>query len=212
MKAFGKDVDLPVDKLAKLTKNQRVAILGGTVLLLVAVFASLLAMPQRQKIQQLRVELQATSEELASVKATVARLDAFKAEMAEIEVQFKKALSLLPDRKEIPGLLSSISQVGGQCGLDFVLFKPKNEVPKQFYAEIPVEVKILGGYHDVARFFDKVSKLPRIVNISEVTMEKPKQSGTGDMILTAECLATTYKFIESPTDEPNQPKKTPPRS
>jgi type IV pilus assembly protein PilO len=214
MKLLGKDVNVPADRLNKLTSNQRAAILGGTMLLMVAVFVSLFFLPQRQKLTRLQMEMKTTTRELAEVKATVAGLDAFKKEIWETEIEFKKALALLPNNKEIPGLLSSISQAGSQSGLEFVLFKPKAEVPKQFYAEIPVEVKVTGGYHDVANFFDQVSKLPRIVNISDVKMKDPKETGTGQYVVSAECLATTYKFLETPpaakeAKKPNAPKQQP---
>jgi len=175
----------------------------------VAAFVSLLFLPQRQRIGRLNLEVKASSEELARVKSTVGGIEAFRSQIAATQEEFAKALALLPDRKEIPGLLSSVSQAGSQCGLEFILFRPKAEVPKQFYAEIPVEVKVLGNYHDVARFFDKVSKLPRIVNISEVRMKDPKETSTGQVVVTAECLATTYKFIETAT---NEPKNVAPRS
>lgn len=214
MKLFGKDVSVPADRLAKLTSNQRAAILGGTLLLMVAVFVSLSFLPQRQKLSRLELELAATNAQLAEVKAKVAKLDGFKRDIAAAELEFKKALAMLPDKKEIPGLLSSISQAGSQSGLEFMLFKPRNEVPKQFYAEIPFELKVRGNYHDVARFFDQVSKLPRIVNISDLKMTKPEETGTGQYVVTAECLATTYKFLEGPPPDattkgkkPNAPKK-----
>jgi type IV pilus assembly protein PilO len=206
MKAFGKELDVPADRLAKLSKNQRAAILGGTLLVLAAVFVSLLALPQHNKVKRLDQELTATAAELSKVKATVATLDAFKRDIWATEIEFKKALALLPNTKEIPGLLSSISQAGGQCGLEFVLFKPRAEVPKQFYADIPVEVKVRGNYHDIARFFDMVSKLPRIVNISELKIDEPKETGSGAYTVTAECLATTYKFIENVEAAPKNGK------
>lgn len=209
MKAFGKDVELPVERLAKLSDNQRAAVMGGTLLVMIAVFVALFMLPQRSKVARLERELATTGTELAEVKATVAGMDAFKRQIYDTELSFKKALSLLPNTKEIPGLLSSVSQAGSQSGLEFILFKPQAEVPKQFYAEIPVEVKVTGNYHDVARFFDTVSKLPRIVNISDVKMTDPKETSNGTVVVTAECLATTYKFIENPPDEAKDAKKKP---
>lgn len=211
MKVLGKDIDLPLDRVAKLSKNQRLAVLGGSVILVLALFMSLLFWPQTRKIEQLSAQVDASSQELDSVKRAAAGLDAFKAQMAATQADFKRALSLLPNTKEIPGLLSSISQAGSQSGLEFILFKPKSEVPRQFYADIPVEIKVFGNYHDVARFFDAVSKLPRIVNISDIKMKEPKDAG-GRIAVTAECLATTYKFIENPTNAAKQPDKSKPKS
>ena len=77
--------------------------------------------------------------------------------MEEAEVQFKTAMKALPEKEEIPSLLTSISRSGQDVGLEFLLFEPKNEVRKEFYAEIPVAMHVIGGYHDLAIFFDKVA-------------------------------------------------------
>ncbi|MFH0810675.1 MAG: type 4a pilus biogenesis protein PilO [Pseudomonadota bacterium] len=198
------------EKVAQLNKNQKLAILGGMLLLITTAYMMLFFLPQRKEFADLSLKLAKTKEEMEAVEATAAGIDKFRADKAETEWAFEQALSRLPDKKEIPGLLSSISQAGSQCGLEFMLFRPKEEVPQQFYAEIPVEIKVLGGYHDVARFFDAVSKLPRIVNISGLKMGEPKEKDNGDIVVNAECLATTYKFIESANETPQgteKPKK-----
>ena len=115
-------------------------------------------------------------------------------ELNDAKIELKKAMRLLPDKKELPQLLDGITSAGKLAGLDFLLFQPGKEVNKGFYAEIPVVIKVTGLYHDVAVFFDKVSKLPRIVNIGEV---KIKSEDRGDSnILTTSCIAKTYRFIE----------------
>jgi type IV pilus assembly protein PilO len=210
MKVLGKSIELPIERISKLSKNQRLAVVAGSVILVLAVFMSVLFWPQTKKIEQLSAQVAATSQELDSVKQAAGGLEALKARMATTEADFKRALLLLPNCKEIPGLLSSISQAGSQSGLEFILFRPKAEVAKQFYADIPVEIKVFGNYHDIARFFDAVSKLPRIVSISDIKMKEPKDSG-GRIKVTAECLATTYKFIENPKDAAKQPDKPKPK-
>ncbi|MEA2102298.1 MAG: type 4a pilus biogenesis protein PilO, partial [Thermodesulfobacteriota bacterium] len=100
-----------------------------------------------------------------------------------------------PDKSEIPSLLENISALGRASGLDFNLFRPKADVAKAFYAEIPVDIVVQGNYKDIVLFFDKVSKMPRIVNISDIVMGSPKK-GTDGIIITTSCNATTYKFIE----------------
>jgi type IV pilus assembly protein PilO len=110
----------------------------------------------------------------------------------------------LPDKKEIPKLLKTISSVGKEAGLKFQLFRPRTEIPKEFYAEIPVEIKVVGGYHDVAKFFCQVGMLDRIVNITNVVMGNAQEK-KGEMELTTSCLATTFRFIETPA--PSEKKK-----
>ncbi|HDM32718.1 MAG TPA: pilus assembly protein PilO, partial [Deltaproteobacteria bacterium] len=93
-------------------------------------------------------------------------------------------------------LLENVSALGKASGLEFILFRPKKEVPKNFYAEIPVDIKVQGRYSDILNFFYKVSKMPRIVNISNIVMSSPRKTSGGGIILTTTCNATTYKFIE----------------
>ncbi len=99
----------------------------------------------------------------------------FQDEAAKLREELKVAITQLPTSKEIPSLLSNISQLGKDSGLEFLLFKPVGEINKDFYAEIPVEIRVKGAYNNVAIFFDKVGKLPRIVNISEVSMDNAKE-------------------------------------
>ena len=123
--------------------------------------------------------------------------------MQEAEVQFKTAMRALPEREEIPSLLTSISRSGQDAGLEFLLFQPKSEVRKEFYAEIPVEMSVKGGYHDLAVFFDKVARLSRIVNIRNISMKR-----AGDTLdLNTSCTAVTYKFVEPPPQKQTNKRK-----
>ena len=94
--------------------------------------------------------------------------------------------------------MSSLENLGAQSGLEFLLFQPQKEVNRNFYAEIPLKIEVTGPYHNVATFFDKVSRLSRIVNIGDVKMTEAKAAKTkGEtVILKTGCTATTYKFIE----------------
>ncbi len=129
-----------------------------------------------------------------------------KAELEAVTTEFQKALLLLPDSREIPGLLTSISMMGNESGLEFLLFKPNPEVQKEFYAEIPVEIIVIGPYHNVAVFFDKVAKLSRIVNVSGVAMSDPKPEH-GMMMVKTSCLATTYRFTGNKPSEGDKKQK-----
>jgi type IV pilus assembly protein PilO len=118
-------------------------------------------------------------------------------------MEFKKALQLLPDKEEIPDLLSSISNIGANSGLEFLLFEPQNEIPRNFYAEIPLRIEVTGPFHNVASFFDQLSRLSRIVNVGNVQMTRREAKSTEADLLT-NCTATTYKFIET---EPPKPRR-----
>jgi type IV pilus assembly protein PilO len=132
---------------------------------------------------------------VSEVRAIVANLAAFEQELTELEAKLKQALRQLPDSKELPGLLTDVSSLGKDAGLEFKAFRPQDEVNRDFYAEVPIEVEFSGDYHDIARFFDKVSKLPRIVNVSELNMELAN-ADADETRLKVKGEATTFRFIE----------------
>ena len=199
---------IPWGKLSKLSKAHKlliaVAILGA----LWGCFVWFLYMPQTEKITKMRGDLDAAKTKLSRLKNVEKNLRAFKKKYRDTELKFKQALKLLPDKHEIPALLSSISNLGAQSGLEFLLFQPQREVNRNFYAEIPLKIEVTGPYHNVATFFDKVSRLSRIVNIGDVKMTEAKAAKTKSdtVILKTSCTATTYKFIEA-KEQPEKGKK-----
>jgi type IV pilus assembly protein PilO len=199
---------IPWGKLSKLSKAHKlliaVAILGA----LWGCFVWFLYMPQTEQITKLRGDLGAAKTKLARLKNVEKNLRAFKKKYKDTELKFIQALKLLPDKHEIPTLLSSISNLGAQSGLEFLLFQPQKEVNRNFYAEIPLKIEVTGPYHNVATFFDKVSRLSRIVNIGNLKMTQAKAAKTkrDTVILKTSCTATTYKFIEA-KEEPKKGKK-----
>ena len=164
-------------------------------------------MPQTEKITKMRGDLDAAKTKLSRLKNVEKNLRAFKKKYRDTQLKFKQALRLLPDKHEIPTLLSSWENLGAQSGLEFLLFQPQKEVNRNFYAEIPLKIEVTGPYHNVATFFDKVSRLSRIVNIGDVKMTEAKAAKTKSdtVILKTSCTATTYKFIEA--KEPEKGKK-----
>jgi type IV pilus assembly protein PilO len=195
---------LPLGRLAKLSKLHKLLIVGGTLGALWAGFVWWFYLPQNEQIGQLQGELKKAQVELDRLRRVETDLRNFKKEYKEMETKFVAALQLLPDREEIPTLLASISQLGADSGLEFILFQPQVEVSRSFYAEIPLKVEVTGQFHNVATFFDRVSKLSRIVNVGSVTMAPAKKQGE-DVILTTACTATTYKFVESGPEEKKAP-------
>lgn len=189
---------IPWNKLGKLSKVQKLLIAVGILGALWGCFIWFFYMPQTEKISRLNQDLRSAKDKLARLKNVEKNLRAFKRQFKETERKFKEALNLLPDKEEIPTLLSSISNLGAQSGLEFILFQPGNELPRNFYAEIPLKLEVTGPYHNVATFFDKVSRLSRIVNIGEVKMTEMRAAKTQSdtVVLKTGCTATTYKFIE----------------
>ncbi len=184
------------NRLEQLTRVQRIAIYVGSMILVAAAFFYLSFYPKQQTISGLEASLKTARQALAKAKRNASQLNYYRNKMKQEEVQFRAVMKALPEKEEIPSLLAGISKAGKDAGLEFVLFQPKKEIEKGFYAEIPVSIEVNGGYHQVAVFFDKVANLPRIVTIKDISMVAAKSKGPN--MLTTKCTAVTYKFLEKP--------------
>ena len=182
------------EKLEQLTKIQRIAIWVGVLVLLIAGFVWFSYLPKFKQIDRLKNRLTSIEKQLEVAKRNARQLNAYRKKMEDAEEQFKIVMRALPEKEEIPTLLTGISKAGRDSGLEFILFEPKPEVEKDFYAEIPVAMKVTGDYHGVATFFESVAELNRIVNIRDIKVSPDKDNNTK---LLASCSAVTYKFIES---------------
>jgi type IV pilus assembly protein PilO len=182
-----------IEKVEKLSTVQRILIYAGTFLVLIGAVVYGLYMPKWDMKSQLQEEFETLSNQLTIAKANAAKLPKLRAQMKKEEVKFAAASKALPESRELPTLLTIISQSGGEAGLEFQLFQPRAEIDKEFYTEIPLSLQVEGGYHNLAEFFDRVAALPRIVTIKDITIVPGTQAGGK---LSASCSAVTYKFIE----------------
>jgi len=126
-------------------------------------------------------------------QAKAANLEAYRAQLAEMEESFGAMLRQLPNRTEVADLLVDVSQTGLAAGLEFELFQPQAEVPKDFYAELPIKIRVVGTYHEFGEFVSGLAALPRIVTIHDVQMS-PRQNKPGELVL--EALARTYRYLD----------------
>jgi type IV pilus assembly protein PilO len=185
----------PFEKIAAIPRIHRIYIAVGTFLLLGGGFFYFIYMPKSVEIDKLRQSHNDLEIKVAKAKEDAKNLEKYRKEYKEAQVKFKVAVQLLPDRKEIPSLLEGISNAGKNSGLEFLLFKPEKEIQREFYAEIPVKIEVTGGYHNLAMFFARVAQLPRIVNISNLSIRAAgSKEAPGE--LKASCVATTYQFVE----------------
>lgn len=187
------DLSTYFDKISKLRMAHRILIFAGTIVLLMALYIWFIYIPKTNEIATIQSNLKELEKKIIIAKRTAKKKKELELELARNQDELKFALRLLPTSSEIPNLLKSITKLGNDSNLEFLLFSPKKQVPKQFYVEIPVSIEVRGGYHDVATFFDKVGKLHRIVNIANVTMKPIKESSN---ILNTSCSALTYSFRE----------------
>jgi len=147
------------------------------------------------KVEMEEINLRAVFDEKA---AKAANLDAYKQQLDEMRQSFGALLRQLPNKTEIETLLTDISQTGISSGLEIELFKPEGLVPKDFYAEYPIKLKVTGRYHQFAQFVSGVAALPRIVTLQNIQIEPTgKDSGVK---LSMELTAVTYQYLDETTE------------
>jgi len=149
-----------------------------------------------QRIGAMEIRLAGLQSKIKEQQAIAGNLRSFQEEVLRLETQLSMLLEQLPNSAEIPSLLKSVSDLGKESGLEFLRFAPSGEVKKEFYAEIPVSISVNGDYHSFALFSDKVARYPRIVNLSNITFSSPKPSGDNLVLVTVNCMATTYRFLD----------------
>lgn len=125
-------------------------------------------------------------------KSLAINLPAYKQQMEEMQQTFGSLLRQLPNSTEVPDLLVDITQAGLGRGLEFVLFKPEKETPKEFYAELPISIQVTGSYHELAGFVSDVAALPRIVTFGDLTIS----AGPKGNRLSMGAKARTYRYLE----------------
>lgn len=184
-----------IEKILKLPAKTKILSLIAFVIIEISALVWFMYVPKYKEHASLKNELVKLNTEIQDKTKMVANLPALQMEYDQLDFQLTQALTELPNTKEIPALLTSITSLGKGAGLDFMVFKPKPEVLKDFYAEVPVEAVVSGSFFSVAKFFMDVSNLPRIVNISDVNFAEIKISNNRIMAK-VNCLATTFRFLD----------------
>jgi type IV pilus assembly protein PilO len=134
--------------------------------------------------------------------------------VAKLNEELRNALTQLPNEKEIPEILKTISSLGKESNLEFTLFKPRPEQVQEFFADVPIDLNALGSYHNVGIFFDKVSKLPRIINVIDFNLTRAKDTkgrNENEILLTTSCMIKTYRFIEKKSEGKKSETKAGPK-
>jgi len=182
------------EMIENLEPSRKVALaVAVPVLVLLAYYVFLLG-PRMTRTQALQGRIADMLGERDRKTLETARLADREQEVAELDRQLDAAVTRLPDEKEIPELLSTISSLGRDSGLDILIFRQKPEGYQEFYAEVPVDMQVRGTYHQVASFFDEVAKLDRIVNVSNIVLRDPKVVDD-DLVLEANSTVTTFRLL-----------------
>ena len=152
--------------------------------------------PEIDELNQAKSKEQELRQTFLAKKAQAVKVEAYKQQMIDIEKTFGALLKQLPDKSQMDGLLTDINQAGLGRGLEFELFKPGQETVADFYAEMPIQIKIKGNYNDIGAFATDISKLSRIVTLNDLNIA-PMTKDSKDSQLALEAVAKTYRYLDS---------------
>ena len=205
---------LTIDSILKLPTPKKVLILVGILVVITALYFHSFFSPKQEELKVLKGDLNKLVKELNESKTITRDHQKFKDQIAKLNEELRNALTQLPNEKEIPEILKNIASLGKESNLEFTLFRPKAEEPQQFYAKVPIELTVLGSYHNTGIFFDKVSKLPRIINVVDFNITRAKDvkgMGETDILIRTSCLVNTYRFIEKKSEGKKSETKPAPK-
>ncbi|HSF72115.1 MAG TPA: type 4a pilus biogenesis protein PilO [Methylotenera sp.] len=188
--------NIDIKNAGSLPMPVKLVLLGVLAIVLIALGYWFLWSPEIDALDEAKAKEQDLRQTFLTKKAQAVKVDAYKQQMIDIEKTFGALLKQLPDKSQMDGLLTDINQAGLGRGLEFDLFKPGQETVADFYAEMPIQIKIKGSYHDVGAFATDISKLSRIVTLNDLSIA-PLNKDVKDSILTMEATAKTYRYLDS---------------
>jgi len=184
-----------LDAILDRSTAQKIAILAVTVILMVALYYSFLFAPKADEIAKLADSVEIAHNEKTVKTQKAANLSRLRQDLQRLDAELKKAIAQLPEKREIPELLSSISSKAQQSGLDVLLFRPRAESYQEFYAEVPVDITVKGNFHNTVSFFDEVGRMDRLVNIDNIGFKNPTVTGD-NVVLETTSVATAFRFLD----------------
>jgi type IV pilus assembly protein PilO len=191
---FNFDIDEKLEQLAKVPKPIRLAVVSSVLVAIAACYWFMSYQPNQAARQELVLRAQELQRNLNNARTVANNVPGFEAEVAGLERDLDLALKQLPNRKQFEDLLQDISTAGKKVGIRIKSIDRDKEVRRDFYAEVPFRIEIEGSYHDMARFFEMVANLPRIVNIGGLDIKVAKEDRHVTE-LKAMGEATTFRFL-----------------
>ncbi len=186
---------------ANMPKRQLYLLLGLVAVGFLLMWWYLLFQPAWDERDRLQTQLAGLEQQLFQKKRIAANLPQLEAEIKQLQERLKASVARLPEEKEIPTLLTQVNSLGEESGLAFTLFRPQAAVKKDFYAEVPIQVRVEGSFHALGAFFDRIGKMERIVNIGALSVAPAPATGPGgrrrgpEMTIIADFSATTFTFV-----------------
>ena len=196
-----------VEKFIKLPFYKRFLIVFVLLASLGGAFYFFAFMPKMSEYKALVKKSETLQAEIVQKKSIADNLGRFRDEYEKMQQRLQESLKELPNDKEIPELLTSIASIAKQNQLEVKKFQPGGEVAKGFYAEVPVALTLTGRYLDIGKFFFDVSEMPRIVTVGNIKMKSGGGKAAGQMLVSVDCQATTYRFLSAGDNPPPAKKK-----
>ncbi len=192
-----------IQRINKLSLPGKVGIAAGAVIMIVALSYFLFIQATHEEIAALQAQQQAADASLTEKQAIADNLNAKRREMDALNQRLQDALTQLPDQKDIEDVLTQFNEIGRRSGLEIQSVVPGTERAASFYAEIPIAVAVAGNYQEIAVFLQEVSRLKRIVNVSDIKMGTPTQP-KDKVVLKCSFIATTFRFLETKANAPGK--------
>jgi type IV pilus assembly protein PilO len=198
-----------INRLAKVPRNQRAVIYVGLYVGLILLYVFLGYFPMKTQISDLTVQASEKENDLELVKDKVKTLDDLKKQSTSLKVELDMAQKELPQGTEIPELIKTISETGRKSGLEIRKFQPLQEsksLTNNFVAEVPIALAVQGTFHQVAIFFDRLSKMDRIVHVKDIDIQI-EQENSSSVSLLVEGSAITFRFLSDEERQRNNKQK-----
>lgn len=184
-----------LDNLLERPGKQKLAILAVIVVLLGALYYSFLYAPRAEELAKLADSIEIAQNEKKIKTQKSANLVRLRKDLQDLDAELKRAVAQLPEKREIPELLSNISSKARQAGLEVLLFRPRPEAFQDFYAEVPVDITVKGNFHNTVTFFDEVGRMNRLININNIGFKNPAVNGD-NILLETTSVATAFRFLD----------------
>jgi type IV pilus assembly protein PilO len=188
------DFDESLERLSKIPKPIRLGVVASFLVGLCGSYWFLFYEPAQEVRRELVVRAHELQRTLNNARSVANNVPGFEKEVADLESDLALAVRQLPTRKQFEDLLQDISTAGKKVGVSIKSIDRDVEIERDFYAEVPFELEIEGAYHDLARFFEMVSSLPRIVNVGALNIQVAEESRS-DTRLKVSGRATTFRFL-----------------
>ncbi len=179
--------------------KRQLAIFGGIIGVVIVVgYVMLVVWPKQEEISRLTAESRKLGAEVDEKRKIAQQLPQIEREVQAMDLQLKEVLVKLPEEREIPNLLTQVNTLGQQSGLEFTSFRPAPIQAKEFYSEVPINLRVEGSYHTLGTFFDRLSKLPRIVTVGDLKIAPNTAKKAGDRTITADFGVVTFTYGGAP--------------